>query len=259
MKQGIVNLKQVLSGEAPVISIFTTAGFPKLNDTVDICIALDKAKAGLIEIGIPFSDPIADGETIQRSSDIALANGMTLEKIFEQVVEIRKSAAIPLVLMGYYNPILQYGVEKFLSRCSETGVNGLIIPDLPREEYLRNWQTRLNELSISQIFLITGQTEEARIREIDEMSTSFIYAVSSTGVTGGSLDSVKQEEYYRYLQSLNLKNPVLIGFGIRDRESFELASRYVKGVIIGSEFIRRLEKGGDKVAMIEGFMRELKG
>ncbi len=254
MRDGIVELKKVLAKENPTLSIFTTAGFPKLKDTVEICIALEDAGADLIEIGIPFSDPIADGEMIQRSSDVALSQGMNLEKIFEQVREIRQTAQIPILLMGYFNPILQYGVDRFLDKCKDVGVDGLIIPDLPREEFLKNWQQKLKTLSLSLVFLITPQTSESRIREMDELSSSFIYAVSSHGVTGGSLNHASQETYYKDLRDLKLKHPILIGFGIREKESFDLAAKYVKGAIIGSEFLRQIEKAQDVRAAVSRFI-----
>ena len=245
MRSGINEINKVLKQDHKILSVFTTAGFPNFDDTVRVCLALAATKVGFIELGIPFSDPIADGETIQRTSDVALKNGMTLEKIFPQVVDIRKESNIPILLMGYFNPIFQYGVDRFVESCVKSGVDGVIVPDLPRDEYLKTWQAKLSNSNLSFVFLVTPQTSEERIREIDELSTSFIYAVSSAGVTGGAANKSKQEDFYKYLDSLKLRHPVMIGFGIRDKETFDLATKYQKGAIIGSEFLRKIEGASD--------------
>lgn len=258
MQFGIENLKNVLNQDKRILSVFVTAGFPKKDDTVNICLELEKNGADLIEIGVPFSDPIADGETIQQSSDVALKQGITLKDIFLQVTEIRKKAKLPILLMGYYNPILQFGIDEFLDACRTSGVDGLIIPDLPIEEYSSKWEVKLKSYGISLVFLITPSTKEERIKEIDSQSTSFIYAVSSFGVTGGNVDSNQQEKYYSYLKSLNLKNPVLIGFGIRDAASFKLATNYLKGAIIGSEFIRKIKDADNLSNTVRDFVSEVR-
>jgi len=230
------------TGREKLLSVYFTAGFPLLDDTVDIAIALETAGADLIEIGIPFSDPIADGPTIQASNDVALANGMNIHFLFEQLKDFRKKVQIPVLLMGYFNPILQFGVEKFCQACQENGIDGLIIPDMPLWEYETKWKAVLEKFGLFNIFLITPQTPESRIRTIEGLSSSFIYIVSSAAVTGtkGSL-SGNQIDYFNRINTMKLKCPTLIGFGISSKASFENASKYSKGAIIGSAFIEVLK------------------
>lgn len=258
MRNGILEIKKILETQKNILSVFTTAGYPHLDSTVDICCDLAQAGVGFIELGIPFSDPIADGEVIQKTSMQALSNGMTLAHVFKDVQAIRKRSSVPLILMGYYNPIFQYGVSDFIAACRDSGVDGLIVPDLPREEYDAYWKEALDDVGISYISLITPQTSEQRIREIDAHASTFIYAVSSSGVTGGSLKNNTQEQYYQYLKNLQLKTPIMIGFGIRDRESFELACQYVSGAIVGSEFLRHLGNAKDIKSYIADFVHGIK-
>ena len=224
-----------------ILSIYFTAGYPNLEDTITIISELEKNGADLIEIGIPFSDPVADGLVIQQSSEIALSNGMTIHLLFEQLKEIRKSVSIPLILMGYLNPVMQYGIEEFCNKCRETGIDGTIIPDLPLEVYEEEYKAIFERNSLSNIFLITPQTPEERIRKIDGLSNGFIYMVSSsstTGVKGGGDD--EQISYFERISRMNLNSGRLIGFGISDKKSFERASNYANGAIIGSAFITAL-------------------
>ena len=239
-----------------ILSIYFTAGYPELSDTRKIIIELEKYGADLIEIGIPFSDPVADGPVIQRSSEIALKNGMTLHLLFEQLKEIRKSVKVPLILMGYLNPVMQYGIEAFCKKCRETGVDGTIIPDLPIEIYEEEYKAIFEENSLCNIFLITPQTPDERIRKIDKASTGFVYMVSSSSTTGikGSADK-DQIAYFERISKMNLRSKRLIGFGISDKASFENASAYANGAIIGSAFIKALSGEEPVESKIKTFVR----
>lgn len=243
----------------PVLNIYFTAGFPQLNDTRRILKSLQLAGADLIEIGIPFSDPVADGPTIQQSNKVALDNGMTLRKLMEQLKGFRDEVQLPVVLMGYFNPIVQYGIEKFCRDCQEVGIDGLILPDLPMYEYQTTYKTLFEKHGLHNIFLISPQTSEARIREIDQNSAGFIYMVSSASVTGSSQGiSAEQVRYFERVQQMQLRNPRLIGFGISDRESFLQASQNAEGAIIGSAFIRLLEGSNNLEQDIKEFVASIK-
>lgn len=243
----------------PVLNIYFTAGFPQLNDTRHILKSLQEAGADLIEIGIPFSDPVADGPTIQQSNKTALDNGMTLRKLMEQLKGFREEVKVPVVLMGYLNPIVQYGIEKFCQDCQEVGVDGLILPDLPMYEYQTTYKALFEKHGLHNIFLISPQTAEARIREIDKNSSGFIYMVSSASVTGSSQGiSAEQVRYFERVQQMQLRNPRLIGFGISDRDSFLQASQYAEGAIIGSAFIRLLEQSNNLEQDIKEFVASIK-
>lgn len=242
-----------------VLSVFYTAGFPALEDTVSIARHLEEAGADLIEIGIPFSDPVADGPTIQASSKTAIDNGMRVKRLLEQVREIRKDVTLPIVLMGYLNPVLQYGVERFFREAAASGVDGLILPDLPLEEFHSEYKDLAQSLNLNVIFLVSPTTPEDRIRMIDELSSGFVYAVSSSGTTGArSGFSSDQEQYFQRLKSLNLKNPVLIGFGISDSSTFSKASEFASGAIVGSAFINLLKQSNNFEADILRFVKNLK-
>jgi tryptophan synthase alpha chain len=242
-----------------LLSVFFTAGHPGLNDTRRIIRLLAASGADLIEIGMPFSDPLADGPVIQQSSQHALSQGMSLPLLFEQLKGIRSEVNIPLILMGYLNPVMQYGFEAFCRQAADVGIDGLILPDLPLAEYETNYQGIVEASGLSNIFLITPQTSEARIRKIDELSSSFIYAVSSDSTTGrrGSF-SEEHLAYFERLQALRLRSPLLIGFGIHDRETFETVSRYAAGAIIGSAFIRMLEASSNLEQDIPAFLSQFK-
>jgi len=230
-----------------VLSIYFTAGFPSLDDTETIIESLAKNSVDMIEIGLPLSDPVADGPTIQYSSTKALKNGMNTEKLFEQLKNIRGKVDIPLLIMGYLNPILQYGVEKFCTKCDEIGIDGCIIPDLPIEEYETLYKPLFKKNNLLNVFFITPQTSKKRIEFIDEISEGFVYVVSSAGVTGGkNTFSAEQEKYLKEIADLNLKTPQIVGFGISNKETFEKATANTNGAIIGSAFIKHLENKGVK-------------
>ncbi|MCO6357366.1 tryptophan synthase subunit alpha [Roseivirga pacifica] len=243
-----------------VLNVYFTAGYPKLDDTLSIIQSLEKSGADLIEVGIPFSDPVADGPTIQESNGVALANGMTVKLLFEQLAELRKSVSIPVVLMGYINPIVQYGVEAFCQKCQEVGVDGLILPDLPMFEYLETYKPMFDAHGLLNIFLITPQTSEARIREIDNNSKGFIYMVSSASTTGAKTGiSADQEAYFARVKAMDLKNPTLIGFGISNKETFDKACANANGAIIGSAFIKAISQEGDLDNNINEFVNGVIG
>jgi len=242
-------ISQKLQEDKKILSIYFSAGFPNLNDSVQIIQDLEKNGVDMIEIGLPFSDPLADGPTIQASSTTALQNGMTTQILFDQLKDIRKSVSIPLVIMGYFNPMLQYGVENFCKKCAEIGIDGLIIPDLPVDVYADEYKATFDKYGLINVFLITPQTSDERIRFIDSVSSGFIYMVSSASVTGSQSGfGNTQEEYFRRIANMNLKNPQVIGFGINNAETFKQATQYAKGAIIGSAFIKHLsEEGTSKI------------
>ncbi|MFV0440631.1 MAG: tryptophan synthase subunit alpha [Lachnospirales bacterium] len=228
-----------------LLSIYFTAGYPNLDDTVPIIESLDKAGVDFIEIGMPFSDPVADGQVIQQSNLQALNNGMSVEKLFEQLEGIRNKVQIPLILMGYFNPVYQYGVENFCKKCAEVGIDGVIIPDLPLDEYEDNYKDIFEKNGIHNILLITPQTSEERIRKIDEASNGFIYMVSSSSTTGAKSSATEfKKEYFERIKNMNLKNPTMIGFGISNKETFDNACRYANGAIIGSAFVKHIGENG---------------
>ena len=225
-----------------LLNIYFTAGYPKLDDTEKLIVSLDKAGADLVEVGMPYSDPLADGPTIQESGQVALANGMKLDLLFEQLERARAETEIPIILMGYFNQLMQYGVERFLRRCKAVGVDGLILPDLPMEIYEEDYQALFEELGLYIIFLITPQTSEARIRKVDSLSKGFIYMVSNSSITGAKSGiSEEQLAYFNRIEEMNLQNPRLIGFGISNNETFQTACQYAAGAIIGSAFIKALK------------------
>ncbi len=221
-----------------VLNVYCTAGYPHLESTLEVMEALQKDGANIIELGMPYSDPLADGEVIQNSGLVALKNGMTIAKLFEQLKGFRQKIDIPVVLMGYLNPILQYGFEKFCQDAAEVGIDGLILPDVPEYEYESNYRQIVKRYGLDFIFLVTPETSVARIRQLDELSSGFLYAVSSSSTTGKDKDFDEVEKYLIKLKTLDLKNPVLVGFGIKDKESFDKATQYADGGIIGSAYIK---------------------
>ncbi|MCE6993091.1 tryptophan synthase subunit alpha [Dyadobacter sp. CY323] len=242
-----------------LLNVYFTAGFPELNDTVRVLKALQDGGADLVEIGMPYSDPVADGETIQKSNDRALENGMTVKVLFEQLKNMRETVSVPVLLMGYVNPVLQYGMEQFCQKCAEVGVDGLILPDMPMDVYLNEYKSIFDSYGILNIFLVTPQTSEERIRQIDEVSEGFIYTVSSASVTGSKSGvSADMESYFGRLNAMNLRNPRLIGFGIKDNATFKQASEYSAGAIIGSAFIRILQESTNLEQDIRSFVRSVK-
>lgn len=236
--------------KGPILSIYFTAGYPNLESTLDIAEALEKGGADFIEIGFPYSDPVADGPVIQASSQKALENGMTLSILFDQLKDLRKRVSIPILLMGYVNPVLQYGVENFCNKAAEVGVDGVIVPDLPMYEYENLYKNCFLDNKLSNIFLVTPQTSEERIRKIDELSNGFIYLLSSSSTTGKDLKvSNEADAYFKRIKDMDLKNPTMIGFGISDQKSFDKAAEYTRGAIVGSAFVKLLgtENALDKV------------
>lgn len=249
-------IQQKLQENKKLLSIYFTAGYPQIDDTVTIIEKLQENGVDMIEIGLPFSDPLADGPVIQESSTKALNNGMTTKKLFEQIQNIRQTVDIPLVIMGYFNPMLQYGMEAFCAKCAVIGIDGLIIPDLPVDVYDREYKAIFEKYNLSNIFLITPQTSDERIRYIDSVSDAFIYMVSSAAVTGakGSFGEI-QQQYFERVNGLNLKNPQIVGFGISNKTTFEQATTYAKGAIIGSAFINMITKDG--VKGIDNFVKNV--
>lgn len=242
-----------------LLSIYFTAGYPELNSTVAIAEALEKAGANFLEIGFPYSDPVADGPTIQDSSQKSLENGMTLNVLFDELKELRGKVSIPVLLMGYANPMVQYGVERFCKTAAEAGVDGVIVPDLPMYEYENLYKDIFAKYGLSNIFLVTPQTSEERIRKIDELSNSFIYLLSSSSITGGSLNvSDKIETYYKRIIAMNLKNPLIIGFGISNNATYKKACEYANGAIVGSAFVKYLGSRADYLEGIGDFIKTIK-
>ncbi len=224
-----------------VLNVYFTAGYPQLDSTTTIIQALQNNGADIIELGMPYSDPLADGPVIQESGNIALQNGMTIAVLFEQLKKIKGQINIPIILMGYMNPVMQYGFEKFCADASAVGVDGLILPDLPEYEFEMEYGDIIKKYGLDFVFLVTPETSTERIQQLDNLSTGFLYAVSSSATTGKDKDFNSVEKYLEQLQSMQLKNPVLVGFGIKDRNTFESACKYANGAIIGTAFIKALE------------------
>lgn len=251
-------LQRLFQEKKNILSIYYTAGYPGLNDTLQIAEALEQAGADLLEIGFPYSDPVADGPTIQASSKQALDNGMDLKLLFEQLKNLRKKVNIPVLLMGYVNPVLQFGIENFCKACVAVGVDGCIVPDLPMVEYEELYQHVFKENGLSNIFLVTPQTSTDRIRKIDGLSNSFIYLLSSSATTGQHLEvSENTESYFSRIAGMKLNNPTVIGFGINSKETFDKACQYANGAIIGSAFVKALDPD-DLNGSIKTFMRKFK-
>ena len=250
-------IKQKLQEDKKLLSIYFTAGYPQLNDTIQIIQDLEKSGVDFIEVGLPFSDPLADGPTIQESSTAALKNGMHTELLFEQLKDIRKTVSIPLILMGYFNPVLQYGVEAFCKKCQEIGIDGLILPDLPLDVYQEAYEPTFKKYGLINIFLITPQTGNERIKSIDAASDGFIYMVSSASTTGAKTGfGPEQTAYFERIAAMNLKNPQIVGFGISNAQTFQQATEKTKGAIIGSAFIKHLTENG--VDQISHFVNEIR-
>ncbi|AUP81672.1 tryptophan synthase subunit alpha [Flavivirga eckloniae] len=245
-----------LQEDKKLLSIYFTAGYPSINDTVSIIQDLEKNGVDMIEIGLPFSDPLADGPTIQASSTQALKNGMTSEILFNQLKDIRQSVNIPLIIMGYFNPIYQYGVEAFCKRCQEIGIDGLIIPDLPVDVYHEKYQTIFETYGLINVFLITPQTSDERIGYIDSISNGFIYMVSSASTTGAQEGfGDEQTQYFERIGNMDLKNPQIVGFGISNNQTFTQATQYAKGAIIGSAFVKHVTNEG--INSIDKFVKSI--
>lgn len=228
--------------KARVLNVYCTAGYPELDSTLTVMKALQNAGADIIELGMPYSDPLADGPVIQESSSKALQNGMNLTVLFSQLANVRDSIHLPLILMGYLNPLLQYGFEKFCAQAAAAGVDGLIIPDIPVQEWEQEYKPILEKHKLQFIFLVTPETSNERILQLDKLSTGFLYAVSSSSITGSSKKMDHLAGYINKLNSLRLQNPVLIGFGVKDKETFDAATSGTAGAIIGSAYISMLSK-----------------
>jgi tryptophan synthase alpha chain len=241
-----------------ILNMYCTAGFPKLESTSTVLLSLQSAGTDIIEIGIPYSDPVADGPTIQKSNMTALENGMSIPVLFKQLNEIKNELFIPTVLMGYLNPVLQYGIENFCKDASAAGVAGIILPDLPMNEYERDFAKLFLKHNLHFIFLVTPETSDERIRKADKLSKGFLYAVSSSSTTGTDSSLAMQAAYFNRLKSMNLKNPVLIGFGIKDHDTFEMACSYSNGAIIGSAYINALASGDDIGGITSHFISHVK-
>ena len=250
-------INKTLNQDKKLLSIYFTAGFPQLEDTVPILEQLQEAGVDMIELGLPFSDPLADGPTIQESSTQALRNGMTTDKLFTQLEGIRDHIHVPLIVMGYFNPMMQYGVERFCKRCQEVGIDGLIIPDLPADVYHTQYQSLFQQYGLLNMFLITPQTPDERIRYIDQVSEGFIYMVSSAATTGaqGSFGDT-QQHYFQRIADMKLQSKLLVGFGISNEETYQAAIANSQGAIIGSAFIKYLEANGNQ--SVEEFVKTIR-
>ena len=260
-------LKNTFSQPAKkILNVYCTAGYPQLNSTIEVMKSLQQNGADIIELGMPFSDPLADGPVIQQSSSIALANGMTIKKLFEQLKDFRRSPslggvgeALPVVLMGYMNSVLQYGFEKFCADAAAVGIDGLILPDLPEFEFETEYGAIIKKYGLDFIFLVTPETSEERIKKLDSLSSGFLYAVSSSSTTGSDKRSGGTEEYLQKLKNLKLRNPVLVGFGISNKQSFDAVCQLADGAIIGSAYIKVLENSADVNAATKSFLSSVLG
>jgi tryptophan synthase alpha chain len=251
-------IEQLFQNKKDILSIYFTAGYPAHSDTLPILTSLQAEGVDMVEIGLPFSDPLADGPVIQQSSTQALALGMTTEVLFEQLKDVRSKIDIPLVIMGYFNPVLQFGVAEFCKKCAETGIDAVILPDLPLTVYEREYKAIFESHGIHLIFLITPQTSDERIRALDQASKGFIYLVSTASVTGsGAGFGQAQVDYFKRISDMKLKNPIIVGFGIKDRETFAQATAHADGAIIGSAFIQALSEQGLEV--IPEFVQGIRG
>lgn len=241
-----------------LLNVYCTAGFPKKESTAEVLLALQKCGVDMIEVGMPYSDPIADGPIIQDSNMIAIANGMTIELLFKQLKAIKKDIHVPLILMGYLNPVMQYGLEEFCADAASAGVSALILPDLPMYEYEHIYKKYFTQNKLSLIFLITPQTSLERIIKADNLSSGFLYAVSSNSITGSTLNKNGQNEYFKKLADMKLKNPLMIGFGINSKETFENASKYATGAIVGSAYIKAISKVKNIQTATTSFIKTLR-
>ncbi len=253
-------INDIFSKKDGLLSIYFTAGYPALDDTTQVLSALEKAGVDFVEIGMPFSDPLADGPVIQRASLDALHNGMCIKKLMEQLDGIRKSVNIPIILMGYINPVYHYGVEKFLDDCQARGVDALILPDLPWNEYINTYKAMMDARDIRFIPLIAPQTPDERIREIDKDAEGFIYMVASAGITGNIKTSVDyRTAYFERVKSLGLRNKRMIGFGVKDKAGFDHACAHASGAIIGTAFVNYVKENGVSDEAIAKFVKSVKG
>ena len=240
-----------------ILNIYCTAGYPQLDSTMKIMKAVQDNGADIIELGMPYSDPLADGPVIQASSTIAIANGMTIKKLFEQLKDFRSEIQIPVILMGYMNPVLQYGFEKFCADAAAVGIDGLIIPDLPEYEFETEYGDIIKKYGLDFIFLVTPETSDERIKKLDELSTGFVYAVSSSSTTGSDKNMTDVNSYLQKLKNLQLHNSILVGFGIKDKQTFDAACLYANGAIIGSAFVKALEGSENEEDSVKQFLKSV--
>lgn len=242
-----------------ILNVYCTAGYPGVNSTREVMKALQDNGADMIELGMPYSDPLADGPVIQASSSHALENGMTIHKLFSQLKGFRSEINLPVILMGYMNPVLQYGFEKFCKSASDAGIDGLILPDLPIYEYETEYGPVIRKYGLNFIFLVTPETSDDRVKKLDGLSSGFLYAVSSSSTTGNEKSMEQQSGYFKKLKEMRLNNPVLIGFGIKDKQSFDTACKYASGAIIGSAYIKALGKEGPVQSITKTFIDGITG
>ncbi|HRH49424.1 MAG TPA: tryptophan synthase subunit alpha [Panacibacter sp.] len=240
--------------QSRILNVYCTAGYPQLDSTVKVMKTLQENGADLIELGMPYSDPLADGPVIQASGSKALENGMSIEVLFQQLKDFRKEIYVPVILMGYMNPVLQFGFEKFCQYCADAPIDGLILPDLPEYEYETEYGEIIQRYGLDFIFLVTPETSEERIRKLDSLSRGFLYAVSSSSITGSDQDFSAVETYLERLQKMKLKNPILVGFGIKDKHTFDMACSYANGAIIGSAYIKAIEDANDVETATKTFL-----
>ncbi len=240
-----------------VLNVYCTAGYPELNSTLEVIRTLEASGADLIELGMPYSDPLADGPVIQASSTKALHNGMSIAVLFEQLKSLRTLTQVPVILMGYMNPVIQYGFQKFCEDAAAVGVDALILPDLPEYEYETMYGEVIKKAGLNFIFLITPETSVERIKKLDSLSSGFLYAVSSSATTGNEKDFEQVTVYLQRLKDMQLKNPILVGFGIKDKITFDTACKYANGAIIGSAYIKALEQPGDIQSLTQKFLNQV--
>ena len=256
----MTRLKKLFDAKSSkVLNVYCTAGYPTLDSTLPIIAALEKNGADLVEIGMPYSDPLADGPVIQESGAKAIENGMSIEVLLEQLKSLRATSNIPVVLMGYMNPVLQFGFEKFCAAAAAVGVDGLILPDMPAYEFETKYGAILKKHHLDFIFLVTPETPTERIQYLDSLSSGFLYAVTASATTGSALNFDAVDAYLQKLKQLQLNNPILVGFGVKDAASFELASRHTAGAIIGSAYIRAIENSTDVTANTAQFLSSITG
>jgi tryptophan synthase alpha chain len=242
---------------ARILSVYCTGGYPQLDSTIEILKVLQENGADMIELGMPYSDPLADGPVIQQSGTIALQNGMTIQQLFGQLKDIRKTIHVPVILMGYMNPVLQYGFEKFCADASTCGIDGLILPDLPEYEFETQYSGIIRKHGLDFIFMVTPETPEDRVRQLDRLSTGFLYAVSSSSTTGSKKNMAGVNAYLERLSNYKLKNPILVGFGIKDKETFNQACQHASGAVIGTAYIKSLENNRDVKAATKSFLSSI--
>lgn len=240
-----------------VLNVYCTAGFPELNSTLTIMQALQENGADLIELGMPYSDPLADGEVIQLSSSKAIQNGMKMKVLFEQLKQMRDTVSVPVILMGYMNPVLQYGFEKFCAEAAACGVDGLILPDLPEYEFEKEYGAIIRKYGLDFIFLVTPETSPERIQKLDTLSSGFLYAVSSSSTTGSNKNMTDVSGFLKQLNSYSLQNPVLVGFGIKDKQTFDAACAHANGAIIGTAYIKALNGATDVREATRAFLNDV--